>query len=47
MVTDPTGVTNGDDNFVAYNNGQVYFMPNGIAEPAADRHFGRPPIRTR
>ena len=34
MITDPSGLTNGDNNFVAYNNGQVYFMPNSIAEMA-------------
>lgn len=34
MLTDPLGATNGDDNFVAFNNGQVYFMPNGQAENA-------------
>jgi hypothetical protein len=34
MVTDPPGPNqqNGDDNFVAYNSGQIYFMPNGVAE---------------
>ena len=32
MLVDPAGATNGDVNFVAYNNGQVYFIPNGIAE---------------
>ena len=36
MVTDPLGATNGDDNFTAYNNGQVYFMPNGVAEATFD-----------
>ena len=36
MVTDPLGATNGDDNFIAYNNGQVYFMPNGVAEATFD-----------
>ena len=40
-IADPHGTTNGDDNFVlgAWPNqggGQLYFMPNGIAEPGYD-----------
>ena len=40
-ISDPTGSSNGDDNFVlgAWPNkggGQPYFMPNGIAEPGID-----------
>jgi hypothetical protein len=34
MLIDQNGTTNGDDNFVAYSNGRVYYMPNGIAENA-------------
>jgi hypothetical protein len=34
MTTDQTGMANGDDNFVAFNNNQVYFLPNGLADAA-------------
>ena len=36
MITDPAGAVNGDDNFVPYNYGHVYFMPSGTADPTAD-----------
>ena len=36
MITDPAGTVNGDDNFVPYNYGHVYFMPSGTADPTAD-----------